>query len=81
MASHHITVPKPYPEGDASEWFKQFNICSKANEWGHGTKALKLPTLLEGEALATWLELSEGEQAEYEVAKRLMLEKMMPMKL
>ena len=26
-------------------------------------KALKLPTLLEMEALATWLELSEGEQA------------------
>ena len=38
---------------------------------------LKLPTLLEGEALAIWFELSEEEQANYKTAKRKqMLEKM-----
>ena len=30
--------------------------------WNSETKALKLPTLLEGEALAVWLELTEEQQ-------------------
>ena len=75
MASCHISVPKSSANGDASEWFKQFDICSKANEWRDKMKALKLLTLLEGEALATWLELSEEEQADYETAKERMLGK------
>ena len=59
MANRHISVPISVANGDASEWLKRFDICSRANEWSNGTKALKLLTLLEGEALATWLELSE----------------------
>ena len=31
---------------------------------------LKLPTLLEGEVLAVWLELSEEEQKNYDVTKK-----------
>ena len=80
MANRHISVPKSFANGDASEWFKRFDICSRANEWSDETKALKLPTLLEGEALATWLDLSEEEQANYGRAKTRMLEKMTPMK-
>ena len=30
---------------------------------------MKRPALLEGEALAVWLELTESEQADYEVVK------------
>ena len=41
--------------GDAYEWLKNFEICCKANKWTDETKALKLPTVLEGEALAVWL--------------------------
>ena len=73
MANCHISEPKSFADGDASEWFKRFDICSK---WRVGTKALKLPTLLEGEALATWLELSEEQQADYETVKKRMVEKM-----
>ena len=40
--------------------------------------ALKLPTLQEGEALAVWLDLAEGQQADYKVAKETLVEKMKP---
>ena len=58
----HISLPKTFTSGDVSEWFKRFEICCTANEWNAATKALKLPTLLEGEALAIWLELSDDDQ-------------------
>jgi hypothetical protein len=76
----HISLPKPFSSGDVSEWFRRFEICSKANQWKEETQALKLPTLLEGESLAVWLELSEAEQANVETAKGKLKEKMMPMK-
>ena len=77
MVDRHI--PKSFTSGDACEWFKRFEICSKANGWSDATKALKLPTLLEGEALAIWLELSEEEQSDYKSAKEKLTSKMMPM--
>lgn len=57
MTNSLISVPKSFTNGDVLKWFKQFNIRNKAIEWSNGTKALKLPTYLEGNALATWLEL------------------------
>ena len=57
MAERHISVPKPLATGDPGEWFLRFEICSKANSWNKETMALKMPTLLEGEALAVWLDL------------------------
>ena len=53
-------------------------MCSKVNKWSNATKALKLPTLLEGEALAAWLELSKEQRSNYEVAKQALVGKMMP---
>ena len=79
MAERHISVPKPLASGDANEWFTRFDICSRANGWRDQTKAIKLPTLLEGEALAIWLELSEEEQGSYEEARKQIQGKMMPM--
>lgn len=79
MANHHISMPKPFADGDALEWFKRFDICSMANEWTDEVKARKLPTLLEGEALAIWLELSEGEQSDYKEAKEAIINRMTPM--
>jgi len=58
----HITLPSSFSSGNISEWFVHFDIC---NGWDDETKALKLPTLLEGEALASWLELSEEQQSDF----------------
>ena len=79
MAERHVSVPKPFASGDAAEWFTRYEICCKANKWTEGIPALKLPTLLEGEALAVWLELSEEQQADYKTAKKAICEAMMPM--
>ena len=52
VSERHISVPVIFSSGDVSEWFLRFEICSKANKWSKETMLLKLPTLLEGEALA-----------------------------
>ena len=41
-------------------------------------KALKLPTLLEGEALAIWLEMTEEQQRDIKTVKETLISKMMP---
>ena len=74
----HISLPKTFASGDVNEWFKRFEICCSANDWNDATKALKLPTLLEGEALAIWLELSEETQKVYDETKKKIVEKMAP---
>ena len=60
------------------EWFTHFEICSKYNEWNEATQALKLPTLLEGEALASWLKLSEVEQQDYKLSQQKLIKKLTP---
>ena len=57
-----ISLPKPFAEGNPVE---KYDICCTANGWENEAKAKRLPTLLEGEALAVWLELSEAEQKSY----------------
>ena len=79
MAERHVSIPKPFSTGDITEWFQRFEICCRANGWNDEAKAVKLPTLLEGEAIAVWLELSEEEQAEYKTAKKLLCKRLMPM--
>ena len=41
--------------------------------------ALKLPTLLEGEVLSVWLELTDEQQKDYKEAKKQLVAKMVPM--
>ena len=78
MAYKHISLPQPFSSGDPTEWFRRFELCSKANSWEDDIKALKLPTLLEGEALAVWLDLSEEVQKDYASTKGTILERMTP---
>ena len=79
----HISIPKPFYTGDINkwsrEWFFKFKICCKANKWDDETKAAKLPTLLESEVLAVWLEISEGDQSDYKKAKKQLCKKLTPL--
>ena len=79
MADRHISLPKPFSSGDIRDWFQRFEICAKANGWEAAAKATRLPTLLEGEALAIWLELSTEQQGDYGVAKEEIEKAMKPM--
>jgi hypothetical protein len=79
MASKHISLPSAFSEGDPTEWFQRFDICSTANDWDDTMKAKKLPTLLEGGAWAIWLELLQDQQKDYKAKKRI-FSRMAPMK-
>ena len=79
MAERHISLPKPFSSGDVEDWFQCFDICARANGWDAATNAKKLPTLLEGETLAVWLELSTEQQNDYAVTKKVMERAMLPM--
>ena len=78
MAERHISLPKPFSSGDVKDWFQRFEICATANGWKEEDQAIKLPTLLEGEALAIWLELTADQQKDYTVSKREIQNAMMP---
>ena len=75
MAKGHISLPKPFASGDVKEWF---DICCTANKWMDATKVAKFPTLMEGEAIAIWLELSEEQQHDYNVARKEITTTMIP---
>ena len=79
-STKHISLPNIFSEGDPTEWFKRYEICCNTNDWGDELKAKKLPTLLEGEALVTWLELTSEQQSNYGQAKSKILERMGPVK-
>ena len=78
MTDKHISLPKPFSSGNASDWLKRFEICSASNSWSDEMKAKKLPTLLEGEALAIWLEMTAETQADYTAARDMLITKMNP---
>ena len=78
--SKHISLPKPLVDGDPTDWFVKYEICCVANEWGDEVKAKKFPTLLEGEALAVWLELSEEQRGTYATAKAKITKAMAPIR-
>ena len=80
MAGKHISLPAPFKEGDPTEWFQRYEICCTANEWSEATQLVKLPTLLEGEALAVWLELAPEDQRDYKTAKRKITARMSPVR-
>ena len=74
----HISVPRLFESGNITEWLSRFEICAKANGWDAAVKAVKLPTLLEGEALAVWLDFTEEEQGDYSVTVDKLKRKLAP---
>ena len=76
----HISLLRPFNEGNPTEWFQKYEICCVANDWSDELKSKKLPTLLEGEALAVWLELTTEQQGSYQTAKSKIIERMEPVR-
>ena len=69
MAERYVSLPRLFSSGDVKDWFQQFDICTWGNGWDVETEAKKLPTLLEGEALAVWLGLTSEQQENYDETK------------
>ena len=78
-ASNRVSLPKPFASGNIFEWFTRFDICCDANEWDNDKRATKLPsTLLEGEALAVWLDLSAEEKKKLREVKETLVSRITP---
>ena len=75
----NVSLPKTFDTGKASEWFQRFEICRYANGRDNDKMALKLPTPLEGEALAIWLELTKEVQKDYTATKKKIIDAIKPM--
>ena len=65
MSGKHVSLPQPFSGGDWNEWLLRFDICAEANGWENDIRVVKLPTLLEGEALAVFTEIGEDERKDY----------------
>ena len=78
--SKHISLLRQFSEGELTEWFQKYEICCDANDWDNATKAKKLPMLLEGEALAIWLELSTEERGSYTTSKAKIIARIAPVR-
>ena len=70
MANTTVSLLKVFDSGNTTEWFQHYKICYWANSWESDKMALKLPTLLDGEALVIWFELTQDEQKDYATTKK-----------
>jgi len=75
----HVSLLKTFDTGNASKWLQCFEICSHANGWDNDKIALILLTLLEGELLAIWLELTGDEQKDYAAMSKKIIDAIKPM--
>ena len=76
MADRFVSIPRVFDSGDFEEWLERYEICAAVNEWKE--KALRLPTLLEKEALAVYLELDEETRKEYQALKGTLMNSFQP---
>ena len=57
MAERFVSLPRIFENGNLEEWLQRFEICADANNWKDKERELRIPTLLEKEALVVYLEL------------------------
>ena len=73
MAERYVSLPKVFACGDIEEWLSRYDICASANGWNDEANALRIPTLLEKEALAIFLDISEEDRKVYENVKQALV--------
>ena len=78
MAERFTSIPRVFGNGDIEEWLQRYEICASANGWKEEEKALRMPTLLEKEAFAVYLELDEGIKKDYKEIKQALLHYFQP---
>ena len=78
MAERHIVIPNTFREGDVTEWLQRFKICATANGWDAAVKAAKIPTLFEGLALMTYLEMPEDDKKDFNKIVSALTNKFVP---
>ena len=65
-----ISLPEVLQGDNAKSWFKRFEVCAVANEWGDEKKLRHVPTLLKGRTWAVYEALTDAETDTYGGALR-----------
>ena len=63
---------------EAKSWFRQFEVCTAANEWDGAKKLKRVPTLLKGRAWAVYEALTDEEMDTYNHLKVAILGQLSP---
>ena len=71
-------MPEMLHGEDARSWFRRFEVCAAANEWGDEKKLRRVPTLLKGRAWAVYDALTDAETDTYDHLKAALLEQLSP---
>uniref|UniRef100_A0A5S6R1E0 CCHC-type domain-containing protein n=1 Tax=Trichuris muris TaxID=70415 RepID=A0A5S6R1E0_TRIMR len=71
-------LPPTFRDGDFQLWIKRFEICADANCWNSQTRALRLPTLLDGEAFMVYNSLEAETRGSYTELKRALCSALQP---
>uniref|UniRef100_A0A5S6QDX7 J domain-containing protein n=1 Tax=Trichuris muris TaxID=70415 RepID=A0A5S6QDX7_TRIMR len=77
----NVSLPRQFENGDFLEWATRFELCSRSNGWTDSVMAMKLPTLLEGEAYIVYQGLPEEVLNSYVQLKEALTSRLHPDKL
>ena len=76
----HISLPSCFSHRNFADWLEHFEMCVTTNAWQEDMMALKLPTLLEGEALVAWLGIPVKTRTDYAATKQALRNALKPTK-
>ena len=73
-----ISLPEALHGEEAKSWFRRFEACAAANEWGDDKKLKRVPTLLKGRAWAVYEALTDAETDTYDHLKTAIIGQLSP---
>ncbi|KFD47726.1 hypothetical protein M514_11404 [Trichuris suis] len=77
-AAINVSFPRQFDNGDFIEWASRFELCSRSNGWNDTVMAMKLPTLLEGDAYTIYQSLPGDVLSSYQALKQAMVARIDP---
>ncbi|KFD63101.1 hypothetical protein M514_24688 [Trichuris suis] len=77
-AAINVSLPRQFGNGDFIEWASRFELCSRSNGWNDTVMAMKLPTLLEGDAYTIYQSLPGDVLSSYQALKQAMVARLHP---
>uniref|UniRef100_A0A5S6QBE1 RNA-directed DNA polymerase n=1 Tax=Trichuris muris TaxID=70415 RepID=A0A5S6QBE1_TRIMR len=77
----NVSLPRQFDSGDFLEWATRLELCSRSNGWSDAVMAMKLPTLLEGEAYRVYQSLHKEVLNTYSSLKEALNTRLLPAEL
>ncbi|KFD50523.1 hypothetical protein M514_08591 [Trichuris suis] len=77
-AALNVSLPRQFDNGDFIEWASRCELCSRSDGWNDTVMAMKLPTLLEGDAYTIYQSLPQDVLSSYHALKQVMVARLHP---